>query len=461
MNTPLPIDILEDRKSQVSRIVGGSGAVDIACERKSVAGSVSQRACVFCGSRVVLYPITDALHVVHGPIGCAAYTWDIRGAQSSGRQLHRNSFSTDLQERDVIFGGEKKLAAALRELIPAYRPEAVFIYSTCITGLIGDDVDAVCREIEAEAGIPVIPVESPGFSGTKKDGYRAACDAVSRLIGTAPPASAGKHRINLLGEFNIAGETWVMKSYFNRIGIEVVATITGDGRVGDLRRCHGAQLNLVQCSGSMMPLAKMMQDRYGIPFERVSFFGIEDTAAALYTAAGVFGDAELISRANELVRSEVSALQAPLRQYRRDLKGKRAAIYVGGAFKAFSLVRALRTLGMRTVLVGSQTGNKEDYRQLRELCEPDTVIVDDSNPLELAKFCLELDVDLFIGGVKERPIAHKLGIGFCDHNHERKEALAGFAGMLNFAREVHASVLSPVWQFVPRRSSTTNRRDKS
>ena len=56
---------------------------------------------------------------------------------------------------------------------------------------------------------------------------------------------------------------------------------------------------------------------------------------------------------------------------------------------------------------------------------------------------------LFIGGVKERPIAYKLGIGFCDHNHERKTPLAGFEGMLHFAREIHTSVTSPVWQFVP------------
>jgi hypothetical protein len=58
-----------------------------------------------------------------------------------------------------------------------------------------------------------------------------------------------------------------------------------------------------------------------------------------------------------------------------------------------------------------------------------------------------------IGGVKERPIAYKLGVAFCDHNHERKIALAGFEGLVNFAREVHASVMSPVWQFVPRRDA--------
>ncbi|MCS7008312.1 MAG: hypothetical protein NZL93_00050, partial [Chthoniobacterales bacterium] len=165
------IPLLEERRAQIVRREENRPVV---CCKRSVAGSVSQRACVFCGSRVVLYPIADALHVVHGPIGCAAYTWDIRGAQSSGPQLHRNSFSTDLQERDVIFGGETKLAQALRAWIAAMEPKAAFVYATCISGLIGDDVGAVCKAVAAEMGIPVIPVESPGFGGTKKDGYRAA-----------------------------------------------------------------------------------------------------------------------------------------------------------------------------------------------------------------------------------------------------------------------------------------------
>ena len=111
------IELLPERRPQVVRKSSGTPVVDLPCGKASTAGSVSQRACVFCGSRVVLYPIADALHIVHGPIGCAAYTWDIRGALSSGPQLHRHSFSTDLQELDVVYGGEKKLEAALLELI--------------------------------------------------------------------------------------------------------------------------------------------------------------------------------------------------------------------------------------------------------------------------------------------------------------------------------------------------------
>ncbi len=447
------VQVLDGRQKQVFR--NGAEPFAMECGKPSLAGSVSQRACVFCGSRVVLYPIADSLHLVHGPIGCAAYTWDIRGALSSGPELHRLSFSTDLREMEVIHGGESKLYQSLMELIDRHQPKAAFVYSTCIVGIIGDDVEAVCKKVAAEKGIPVLPVHSEGFKGTKKDGYRAACEALFKLVGTGPTEGIEAPSINILGDFNLAGEVWMIRNYYEQMGVRVVATITGDGRIDDIRRAHGAALNLVQCSGSMNYLAKLMKEKYGTPFLQVSYFGIDDMAESLYSVARFFKDPELMRRTQELVRNEILAIQPQLMDYRKALTGRKAAIYVGGAFKAFSLVKALRLLGMETAIVGSQTGDKNDYQQLKELCDPGTIIVDDSNPVELSGFIKEKQVDLFIGGVKERPIAYKLGIGFCDHNHERKIALAGFAGMLNFAKEVHASVCSPIWSLLPGRRTGT------
>ena len=446
--------VLAGRAGQVAR-AGTGAAATLDCEKQSVAGSVSQRACTFCGSRVVLYPIADALHLVHGPIGCAVYTWDIRGALSSGPELHRLSFSTDLRERHVVFGGEHQLEASLLELIERHSPQAAFVYATCIVGVIGDDVAAVCRAVAERTGIPVIPVQSEGFQGSKKQGYDAACAALMSLIGTGDTAGTSAHSVNILGDFNLAGEIWIVTEYLRRMGVDVVATITGDGRVDDIRRAHGAALNLVQCSGSTTALAKRMQSEYGIPFQKVSYFGVDDMAAALYGVAEHFKDPAILARTRELVAEEIEAVLPVIHECRAALQGKRAAIYVGGAFKAISLVKALRLLGMQTVLVGSQTGAPEDYRYLAELCDPGTVIVDDSNPAELSSFLASEGVDLFVGGVKERPLAYKLGVAFCDHNHERKLPLEGFVGMANFAREVRASVCSPVWQFAPRHQGLT------
>ncbi|MDF1546675.1 MAG: nitrogenase iron-molybdenum cofactor biosynthesis protein NifE [Bacteroidales bacterium] len=438
---------LTERLSQIAT-KNGNEYFKIACSKPSLAGSVSQRACVFCGSRVVLYPIADAVHLIHGPVGCAVYTWDIRGALSSGPELHRNSFTTDLREKNIIFGGEKKLEESLNELIDKYQPKAAFVYSTCIVGVIGDDVEAICRKVSKAKGIDVLPVMSEGFQGSKKDGYKIACEALSKLLGTSDSIKLGKYNINILGDFNLAGELWMLTEYYQKMGIELLATITGDGRIEKIRNAHRASLNVVQCSGSMMHLAKHMKEKYGIPFIKVSYFGIEDMSDALYEVANFFKSNELLEKATQLVREEVKDLMPALVEYKKKLEGKKAAIYVGGAFKAISLVKALRLIGVKTVVVGSQTGNKDDYQLLADLCDEGTILVDDSNPNELSDFVQKTGAHIFIGGVKERPIAHKLGLGFCDHNHERKEALAGYEGMLNFAQEIYATACSPVWQFV-------------
>lgn len=261
---------------------------DLTCDKASLAGAVSQRACVFCGSRVVLYPIADALHLIHGPVGCAAYTWDIRGALSSGPQIHRLSFSTDLKEQQVVFGGEPTLKSALTELINQYKPKAAFVYSTCIVGLIGDDVEAVCRRVSCELNIDVIPVQAPGFAGTKKDGYKVACDALMQLVGSKGTNETIPESINIIGDFNLAGELYLLKDYYEKMGVKIIATITGDGRVDDIRQSHKAALNIVQCSGSMSNLAIQMEKKYNIPFMRVSYFGIEDMSDALYEVARHF-----------------------------------------------------------------------------------------------------------------------------------------------------------------------------
>ena len=191
------VKIFEGREGHI--LQKGAADAPLSCSNESLAGAVSQRACVYSGARVVLNPLTDALHLVHGPIGCASYTWDIRGSSTSGPDLYRNSFSTDLKELDVVFGGEKKLGKALRELAARYHPPAIFVYSTCIAGVIGDDQVSICKSACRDLGIPVIPVQSEGFRGNKNEGYKAACNALLQLIGTGH-YSPSLPAINLLGE---------------------------------------------------------------------------------------------------------------------------------------------------------------------------------------------------------------------------------------------------------------------
>ncbi|MDD4138032.1 MAG: nitrogenase iron-molybdenum cofactor biosynthesis protein NifE [Methanoregula sp.] len=428
----------------------GRSKTSIHCADDSLAGSVSQRACVFCGARVVLNPVTDAVHLVHGPIGCAAYTWDIRGSLSSGSEQYRNSFSTDMKERDVVFGGEKKLAACIDEIVEKYHPPAIFVYATCVTGMIGDDIVAVCKEATRHHNTEVIPVESSGFiSGNKVVGYRAAALALMRLIRPKEGEEIGKtQKLNFLGEYNLSGEMWLARRYLEEMGIEINVAFTGDATVAALKQAPGACLNLVQCTGSMHWVAQQLEKEFGTPFMDVNFFGAENTAESLRKIARFYDDPVITERTGRLIERESARIAPAIAGYRQKLAGKRAAIYVGGAYKAVALIRQLRELGMEIVLTGTQTGKTEEYATITGLLDEGAIVVDDTNPAEIERFLLEKKVDVMAGGVKERVLAYKLGVGFVDHNHDRKECLAGFDGAVNFAREVYISTCSPVWKYL-------------
>jgi nitrogenase molybdenum-cofactor synthesis protein NifE len=439
---------ISERRDSI--LTAGKSKTAIHCADDSLAGSVSQRACVFCGARVVLNPVTDAVHLVHGPIGCAAYTWDIRGSLSSGSDMYRNSFSTDMKERDVVFGGEKKLAACIDEIVKKYHPPAIFVYATCVTGMIGDDIVAVCKEASRHHATEVIPVESSGFiSGNKVVGYRAAALALMRLIRPKEGERVEKtQKLNFLGEYNLGGEMWLARRYLGEMGIEINVAFTGDATVAALKQAPGACLNLVQCTGSMHWVAQQLEKEFGTPFMDINFFGAENTAESLRKIARFYDDPVITERTGRLIERETVRIRPALERYRQKLAGKRAAIYVGGAYKAVALIRQLRGLGMEVVLTGTQTGKTEEYATITGLLDEGAIVVDDTNPAEIERFLKEKKVDVMAGGVKERVLAYKLGVGFVDHNHDRKECLAGFDGAVNFAREVSISTCSPVWKYL-------------
>ncbi len=444
---------LKEREQSI--ITTGKSKPRINCVDDSLAGAVSQRACVYCGARVVLNPITDAVHLVHGPIGCASYTWDIRGSLSSGSEMYRNSFSTDLKERDVIFGGEKKLALCIDEIVEKYHPPAIFVYATCVAGIIGDDIIAVCKSASSRHGIDVIPVESSGFiSGNKIIGYRVAGNALMKLLTPKEGEVIEKtKKVNFLGEYNLGGEKWLIERYLRELGIEINVACTGDSTVASIKQILGGFLNLVQCTGSMHFIARMLEENYHTPYIHVNFFGAYNTSDSLRRIARFYNEPRMIERAEKLIYRENERIKPVIQHYRQKLTGKRAAIYVGGAYKALAIIRQLRELGMEIVFCGTQTGRPDDYEQIHGMLQPGSVIADDANPAEIERFLIEKKVDLMAGGIKERVLAYKLGIGFVDHNHDRKDCLAGFDGAVNFAHEVFVTACSPVWKSIRNRPS--------
>lgn len=432
------------------------------CNKPSHPGTVTQRSCVYGGARVVLMPITDAIHLVHGPIGCAACTWDIRGSKSSNSDLYKTGFSTDLQEKDIVFGGENKLLNTIVELCQLYNPVAIFVYSTCVAGVIGDDIKSVCKKANKKTGYKIVPVQSEGFRGVNKSlGHQLACDALlDHIIGKNVISGNGyygkpKHKfnddysytINIVGEFNVAGDLWAIKPLLESIGVKIISSITGDSCIADIANAHHAKLNIVQCQKSSNYLAKKMEELYGIPHIKVNFFGVDETKESLRSIARFFGDDEMIKRVEKLIDSEISKIKPEINIFKQKLAGKKVSVYVGGN-KAWSLIRAFEELKMEVIMTGTQNGLPEDYDIIKNTVKNGTLIVDDANAIELTKLLKKYKPDLMVSGAKEKYLAMKLGIPFCDFNHDRIVSFAGFRGFFNFAREVDKAVSSPVWDLV-------------
>ncbi|HCL57246.1 MAG TPA: nitrogenase molybdenum-iron protein alpha chain, partial [Spirochaetia bacterium] len=147
---------------------------EIEANVRTVPGIITQRGCSYAGCKgVVLGPTRDIVNITHGPIGCGFYSWLTRRNQTrppsdESENFITYAFSTDMQEKEIIFGGEKKLKQAIQEAYDIFHPKAISIFATCPVGLIGDDIHAVAREMKEKLGINVFAFSCEGYKGVSQ-----------------------------------------------------------------------------------------------------------------------------------------------------------------------------------------------------------------------------------------------------------------------------------------------------
>ncbi|PDT44000.1 nitrogenase iron-molybdenum cofactor biosynthesis protein NifE [Sinorhizobium fredii] len=409
--------------------------------------------CAFDGAKIVLQPITDVAHLVHAPLACEGNSWDNRGTASSGPTLWRTSFTTDLTEQDIVMGNsERKLFKAIRQIKEAYQPPAIIVYATCVTALIGDDIEAVCKRAEETCGLPVVPINSPGFVGSKNLGNKLAGEALlDHVIGTVEPDDAGPCDINILGEFNLSGEFWLVRPLLERLGIRVRACIPGDARYLDIASAHRARAAMLVCSTALINLARKMEERWDIPFFEGSFYGITATSEALRQIADLLvkkgADQEILDRTDALIAEEEAIAWKKLEEYRPRLKGKRVLINTGGV-KSWSLVHALMEIGMEIVGTSVKKSTVEDKERIRQVLKDDLQMFESMSPRELYAMLSEHKADIMLSGGRTQFIALKAKMPWVDINQERHRPYAGYDGTVELVRQIDLAIHNPVWSQV-------------
>ena len=173
------------------------------------------------------------------------------------------SLSTDMQESEIVFGGEKKLAKAIDEAFELFHPKAIAVHATCPVGLIGDDIHRVTKEAQERLGIKIFGFSCEGYKGVSQSaGHHIANNQVFKhMVGTNDTVSASPFQVNLLGEYNIGGDSFVLEELFARCGFNLVSTFCGNSDHDSMCRAHTADLNLVMCHRSINYMADMMETK--------------------------------------------------------------------------------------------------------------------------------------------------------------------------------------------------------
>lgn len=502
-----PAKVKINRKKHIIIKDGDVIGQQIEANTRTQPGVITNRGCAFAGCKgVVLGPLKDVVNIVHGPVGCGYYSWLSRRNKAHSDDPKKNFLAycvtTDMQESDIVFGGEKKLAQTIDEVMEILKPNAITVCATCPVGLIGDDIKSVAKKAEERHGISITAYSCEGYKGVSQSaGHHIANNILmDEVIGQGDMEEPeSPFTINILGEYNIGGDGWVVKKLLEEIGYTIQAVMTGDGSYEELKNAHIAQLNLVQCHRSINYIASMLEVKYGTPWLKVNFIGIRSTVESLRNMALYFGDQGLMEKTEEVITRELARIEPIIEPYRRICKGKTAFCYVGGS-RGHHYQGLYEELGIETVLAGYEFAHRDDYegrqvipdiksdadsKNIPELhVEPDkerfclkispekmeelkariplgyyegmnirmkdgSVIADDLNHFETEEFVKILQPDIFSSGIKDKYVVQKMGIPSKQlHNYDYSGPYAGFEGAINFARDISMCFTVPAWNYI-------------
>jgi len=430
----------------------------ITSNRKSQPGVMTIRGCAYAGSKGVVWgPIKDMIHISHGPVGCGQYSRAGRRNYYVGttgvNTFGTMNFTSDFQEKDIVFGGDKKLAKIMTEIEQLFPlNKGISIQSECPIGLIGDDIEAVAKKANKEINKPVVPVRCEGFRGVSQSlGHHIANDAIRDWVlenrdgDDSFPTTP--YDVAVIGDYNIGGDAWASRTLLEEMGLRVVAQWSGDGTIAEIEKTPKVKLNLIHCYRSMNYIARHMEEKYKIPWIEYNFFGPTKIAESLRKIAAHF-DETIQAGAEKVIAKYQAEYDAVIAKYKPRLQGKRVMLYVGG-LRPRHVIGAYEDLGMEVVGTGYEFGHNDDYdRTIKEMGNA-TLIYDDVTGYEFEEFVKRVKPDLIGSGIKEKYIFQKMGIPFRQmHSWDYSGPYHGYDGFAIFARDMDMTLNNPCWKQV-------------
>lgn len=319
--------------------------------RSSQAGTLKDSSrsfsqCMGCSSGNAfcqLSMIQDAAIINHGPVGCAGdfftfnFTYRVGQMERNLPAVNGRYFTTNIEEKDTIFGAVEKLETTIRAVYERVNPNAIFITTSCASGIIGDDVESVASNMSEELGIPVVACFCEGFkSKIWTTGFDAAYHSIVRKL-VKPP----RQKTNKVNIINFWG-SHIFDELLRPLGYEP-QYIVPFSTVKELAYISEAALTIQICPTLGTYIGAALEQVYGVPeIKSPPAYGIAGTDTWLREIGRVLKrEAEI----EEVIGKEHKRVLPKLKEYQEKLTGKTAYLTAGAAH-GHALIALLRELGI-------------------------------------------------------------------------------------------------------------------
>jgi nitrogenase molybdenum-iron protein beta chain len=229
--------------------------------------------CSLGGALVTINAIDRAVAIVHASPGCAAAADGAAafGGGYWGSTVHdgRATPSTNIVEREVIFGGEERLAEQIGATLDVVDADLYAVITGCMTDIIGDDVRSVVSEFQRQ-GKPVIVAETGGFKGNSVVGYEFLWEALANQYVTKGLPKQ-ERLVNIFGVVPVQDVFWrgnlvELKRLLAAIGIEANTFVTPFDNLSALKNASQAALSIVLSDVHGQKTARIFEEVHDVPF---------------------------------------------------------------------------------------------------------------------------------------------------------------------------------------------------
>lgn len=219
------------------------------------------------GAMQTVQAITRAVPVLHSGPGCAQKLSDSIG--SSG-YFSPNIFPcTSINEKDVVFGGTKKLHSTIQNALKVIDADLYVVLTGCIPEIVGDDTAEVVQQFEGEDK-PVIYASTAGFKGNNYKGHEQIIDAlIDQYLEKAE--SRQKGLVNIWADVPYQDLFWLgnireLEKLISELGL-IPNTIFGYQRgIEKINKIPQAEFNLLVSPWVSAGNMKKMESKLGIPY---------------------------------------------------------------------------------------------------------------------------------------------------------------------------------------------------